>query len=323
MDPWLGNKMVQVSVILSTYNSPDWLAKVLWGYSAQSYPHFEILVADDGSTPATAALIARMQHDTGLMLRHVWQEDQGFRKCRILNRAILAARGEYLIFSDGDCIPRKDFVAQHVRFAKPNQFLSGGIVRLPMDLSVRISREDILNGSIFRPTSLLALGMPWTRKLRFLVTKPWLAWTFERFSLTRATFNGYNSSAWKVDVESVNGFDERLYYGGLDRELGERLTNASIRPQSLRHQTTCLHLDHSRGYSDPELIAANQRIRCETRRKRCTWTSFGLNHDSLKPPEYILDRGSWQSVDEETIIPFSSDAVRNSSTRSPLNRHAA
>jgi glycosyltransferase involved in cell wall biosynthesis len=315
--------MLQISVILSTYNSPDWLAKVLWGYCAQSYPHFEIVVADDGSTSTTSEVIARMQHQTGLTLRHVWQEDQGFRKCRILNRAILAARGEYLIFSDGDCIPRRDFVAQHVHYAKPRQFLSGGIVRLPMQLSLQISQEDILNGGIFRPTSLLARGMPWTRKLRFLVEKPSLAWTFERLPLTRATFNGSNSSAWKEDVERVNGFDERMHYGGLDRELGERLMNAGIRPRSIRHRTTCLHLDHARSYADPELLLANYGLRRETKRKRCTWTSFGMHQASSKLPEFIPDRGGWQAVDDAMIVPFPSDAAQKSGDRSPFNRRAA
>ena len=86
-----------VSVILSTYESPDWLAKVVWGYAAQTHRDFELVIADDGSSPRTAECIGYLRHATKLSLRHVWHAKHGFRKCRILNRAILAVAGDYLI----------------------------------------------------------------------------------------------------------------------------------------------------------------------------------------------------------------------------------
>lgn len=97
------------TVIFTTYNSPAWLEKVLWGFHYQTDKDFEVTVADDGSGQETRDLIERFQRESGLDLLHVWQEDDGFQKCRILNQAIVAARGEYMITTDGDCIPRKDF----------------------------------------------------------------------------------------------------------------------------------------------------------------------------------------------------------------------
>ncbi|MDX5328696.1 MAG: glycosyltransferase, partial [Marinobacter sp.] len=76
-------------MIISTYNSPEWLEKVLWGYSAQTHKDFEIIIADDGSKDETRQLIDRMRDETGLTITHVWQEDDGFQKCRILNKAVL------------------------------------------------------------------------------------------------------------------------------------------------------------------------------------------------------------------------------------------
>jgi glycosyltransferase involved in cell wall biosynthesis len=268
--------MFPVSIILSTYNLPEWLEKALWGYAIQTYSDFEIVVADDGSSIQTACLIEEAARDAKLTLRHVWQEHKGFRKCRILNKAIAAASGAYLIFSDGDCIPRPDFVAQHVRFAKPGRFLSGGLVRLPAEISQNLSRDDITTGRAYHAPWLLANGMPFVPKLRFLMVPPRLAWLFDLLWTTRATFNGCNSSAWKDDVLRVNGFDERMHYGGLDRELGERLVNAGVRPKQIRHQTTCLHLDHQRSYAHPDLIAFNQDIRRTTRQHGRVWTPYGL-----------------------------------------------
>src|SRR5690554_2143218 len=106
---------MDISVIITTYNQPEWLEKVLWGCAVQTFPHFEIIIADDGSGPETREAIERMRSQLPMPLRHVWHEDRGFRKCEILNRAIAAASGDYLIFLDGDCIPRRDFVDVHRR----------------------------------------------------------------------------------------------------------------------------------------------------------------------------------------------------------------
>ncbi|HLM53327.1 MAG TPA: glycosyltransferase, partial [Pseudoxanthomonas sp.] len=101
---------MNISVIVSTYNAEAWLEKVLRGYAAQTYRHFEVIVADDGSRPTTQALVERCAQGYPVPLRHIWHEDRGYRRQEILNQAILAARHGYILFTDGDCIPRKDFV---------------------------------------------------------------------------------------------------------------------------------------------------------------------------------------------------------------------
>ena len=211
-----------VSVVITTYNQPAWLEHVLWSYSAQSHEDFELIVAEDGSTAETAQVIQRLRGTCGMAIRHVWHEDCGFRKCRILNRATDAASGDYIVFSDGDCIVRRDFVAEHVRLAEPGGFLSGGVVRLPRALSHAIQRDDILSGNVHSPRWLLANGMPFDKKLRMLAAGKRTGRCLDRLLTTRATFNGHNASAWREDLIQVNGFDERMQYGGLDRELGER-----------------------------------------------------------------------------------------------------
>jgi hypothetical protein len=93
---------------------------------------------------------------------------------------------------------------------------------------------------------------------------------------TRATWNGGNASGWKTDLLRVNGYDERLQYGGLDRELGERLMNAGIRGKQIRHRAIAVHLDHARPYMQQEAWRHNDAIRRETRRSRATWTPYGI-----------------------------------------------
>ena len=186
---------MRVSVILSTYNAPDWLEKVLWGYAVQSFRDFEILVADDGSTQETSARIELLRRETGLSLRHVWHEHRGFRKCTIVNKAIALAEADYLLFSDGDCIPRRDFIQQHVSLSEPGRFLSGGAIRLSMSLSNLIDKEAIVAGRFTDPWWLRANGLRSAKKLLMLWSGPRLARLLDALTTTRATWNGGNASA--------------------------------------------------------------------------------------------------------------------------------
>lgn len=267
---------MRLSVIMSTYNSPRWLEKVLWGYSVQDHRDFEIVIADDGSTDDTRALIDRMREETGLCLHHVWQEDRGFRKCRILNKAILRAEASYLVFTDGDCIPRRDFLSVHAAEAEPGRYLSGSYNKLPASTSEAITREDILSQRCFELKWLKAHGLKFHRKNSKLWAPAVLAGTLNRLTLTRCNFKGSNGSAWRDDVLRINGFDERMSWGGLDREFGVRLINAGIRPRHVRYNAIVIHLDHPRGYSDPALAGQNKALRKYNARHGITRTDHGI-----------------------------------------------
>lgn len=266
---------MRVSVILSTFEQPAWLEKVLWGYAQQTHGDFVIVVADDGSGSATREVIECCRRKLGLAIVHVWQPHEGFRKCRILNRAITESSGDYLIFSDGDCVPRRDFVATHISQARQGAFLSGGVVRLPKELSHSLGASEIADGRAF-DSQWLASRRCRSWRLRFAALSSWVAAWCDFFTTTRASFNGHNASAWRSDVERAGGFDERMHYGGLDRELGERMKNAGVRGRQIRHRAICLHLDHPRDYVDPQALARNQEIRWTTHLRQATRTEFGL-----------------------------------------------
>ncbi len=91
-----------ISVIVTTYNREDALGAVLRSPASQTDQDFEVIVADDGSRAATADVIGAWKAKVGRRLDHVWHDDQGFRAAEIRNRAILASRGSYCIFLDGD-----------------------------------------------------------------------------------------------------------------------------------------------------------------------------------------------------------------------------
>ena len=265
---------MKIGVIISTYNNPEWLEKTFWGYMAQSRPADEIVVADDGSKDETRQLIERYQQF--LPLKHVWHEDCGFRKTKILNEALKTAESEYLIFTDQDCVPRRDFIATHERFARPGYILSGGYFKLPMDISKKLTQDDIANGNAFSLKWLKNNGLKTSFKCTKLFQSPGFASFMNTVTPTKATWNGMNSSTWKELIINANGFDERMQYGGEDREMGERLFNAGIKSRQIRYSAIVVHLDHNRPYVNKEALARNNKIRQITKKQRLTRTDHGI-----------------------------------------------
>ena len=267
---------MKVSVIISTYNSEEWLEKVLYGYSVQTENDFELIIADDGSTKKTEQLIINFKSKVSFPIVHVWQEDNGFQKTEILNKAITASTSDYLIFSDGDCIPRKDFVASHIKHRKPGIFLSGGYFKLPMSISKIISSEDIINQNCFKINWLKSKGL----KNQFKNVKFIANGFFERLlnfiTTTKPTWNGHNASGWKKDIIAINGFNQEMQYGGEDREFGERLRNFGISPKQIRYSAICIHLDHERCYANEESKIKNLLIRKQNRINNTTYIENGI-----------------------------------------------
>jgi len=263
-----------IGVIISTYNNPAWLEKVLWGYLFQTHPADEIVIADDGSKEDTCRLIESFKDK--LPIKHVWHEDNGFQKSQILNSAILASESDYLIFTDQDCIPRKDFIATHAAYAEKGYFLSGGYFKLPMDISKQLTYNDIKSENAFSLSWLKEQHM----KCNFKCTKLIKNKTFTRFmnaiTPTKATWNGCNASGWREDIFTVNGFNEEMHYGGQDREFGERMFNLGIKSKQIRYSAIVLHLDHKRPYKTKESIEKNINIRRNTRKTGITETPFGI-----------------------------------------------
>lgn len=268
--------MTKLSVIISTYNAEAWLEKVLWGYSCQTFKDFEIVIADDGSGPKTKALLDRFINEYKLNINHVWQEDDGFQKSRILNKAIVACKSDYIVMSDGDCIPRADFLEIHHKNKEVGHFLSGGYFMLPMNISQKIDKNDVFSAHCFDVKWLKSNGLKSSFKNNKLSAKGYKSTLLNTFTPTKPSWNGHNASGWKTDIIAINGFDERMQYGGQDRELGERLVNKGIKPKQIRYSAVCVHLDHKRGYKTPESINKNLAIRSETKTENKTWTDFGI-----------------------------------------------
>lgn len=266
-----------LSVIVTTYNQPHYLSMVLWGYVYQTNKNFEVVIADDGSGDETRKVIEWFTKNSDLNIKHVWHPDNGFQKCTILNKAILDSSFDYLLFTDGDCVPRRDFVDVHLKRRKKGHFLSGGYFKLSQTVSDKIGISDIEKQNPFNPSWLVKNGQPFTYKMLKMVKSQTVANILNSVTSTKPTWNGHNVSGWKSNIITVNGYNEDMVYGGLDRELGERLENAGVHGLQIRYSAIVVHLDHPRPYKKKELVEKNRAIRKNVRDSKITFTPNGIN----------------------------------------------
>lgn len=252
-----------ISVIVTTYNRPDALRAVLAGLFAQVDRGFEVLVADDGSRDDTRQLVESLAAGAAISVRHLWQEDRGFRAGAARNRAAAVATGDYLIFLDGDCIPRPDWIAQHRRLAEPGWMVAGNRILL----SERFS-QHVLEGA--EPVHRWSLGQ-WrlaqlaghvnrTLPLRRLALGPLRKLGARRWQRVRTC----NLGVWAADFRAVNGFDEQFEgWGFEDSDLAVRLLNHGVRRKEGAFATGVLHLwhrEHDRRFEARNRALLQQRI---------------------------------------------------------------
>ncbi|WP_047248578.1 glycosyltransferase family 2 protein [Chromobacterium subtsugae] len=239
---------MKISVVISTYNRPDALAAVLAGFAAQRGAEpsdWEVVVADDGSDSRTADVVARFQAQFGERLQHAWHEDKGFRLAEIRNLAARRARGGYLVFLDGDCVPQRDFIAEHLALAEPGWVVAGNRVLLSEPFTA-----DYLAGR-----SAPAAAWGWLTWLRLRAGKRvnnglgWLrlalpAWRKKRRADWKL-LRGCNIGVWKADYLAVDGFDAAFSgWGYEDSDFAVRLIRHGVGIKNGRFAVPVLHLWH-------------------------------------------------------------------------------
>jgi glycosyltransferase involved in cell wall biosynthesis len=241
-DPGRPRSPALISVVVTTYNREDALNAVLSALSGQSDRAFEVVVADDGSGPATGAVVERWR--ARLPINHVWQPNTGFRAAEIRNRAIIACRGDYCIFLDGDCLTRADFVARHRQLAEPGWFVTGNRMLLSPALTAAVLREGL------RPESWPVPGWIGPRMRgdanRLAAVLPLPLGPLRKFNCRRwRGARSCNLGVWRSDLERVDGFDASFRgWGREDSDLLIRLLHCGVRRKDGRFATGVIHLWH-------------------------------------------------------------------------------
>ena len=262
---------ITASLFLSTYEMPHHLELVLAGLEGQSRKDFEVLLCDDGSGPETRQIIDGFKSRTGFALNHLWQENQGFRKCRILNRGLREARGSTMVFLDGDCVPHRHFVRDHLENQETGRYLAGRRVELGPKLSSWLTPMRVRKGFFDYPGIQMVQSMflkdseHLQRTIR--VTAPSLRKILKMERID--DLKGCNYSVSRADLEAVNGFDEEYEgYGREDTDIEVRLQHLGLKIKSLKGLALQFHVWHPRraftASNDTRLeeLKKSGRVRC-------------------------------------------------------------
>lgn len=223
-----------VSLIISTYNWPQSLTLCLESVMRQRVLPTEILIADDGSGPATRAVVERFAKASPVPLHHIWQEDEGFQVGRIRNKAIAASRCDYIVQVDGDMLLDKDFIRDHIAFARPGCYATGSRGFMTEPLTQRVLAGQTL-------PSPLSRGL---RNRNNALRLPLLSRAYRMLGLHRRA-RGCNIAFWRDDLIRINGYDESFNgWGWEDTDLAVRLSNSGARQQCIRFSGIAYHLIH-------------------------------------------------------------------------------
>jgi glycosyltransferase involved in cell wall biosynthesis len=261
------NQPRTASLIVSTFDQPEYLRRVLDAVSRQSRLPQEMLLADDGSGDETREKFSRWSARQTFASRHIWQAHDGFRKAHILNRAVAAANSAYLVFLDGDMVPHRDFIADHCAAARPAAFIQGHRALVEQKASAWFGRCGLADD----PRRALWQGQisGWKNAFR---------WPFPYVSEKKHLrgIRGCNFSLWREDMLRVNGYNEDFTgWGREDSEFAARLMNAGVRRLDLRGRAVCFHLWHPP--ASRTRLPANDGLLEQAIRDKTTRCVHGLN----------------------------------------------
>jgi glycosyltransferase involved in cell wall biosynthesis len=266
----------EATVIISFYNKIQVLRLVLAGFERQSQRNFEIIIADDGSNPSVVEELQYMIPSFPQPLKHVWHSDEGWRKNIILNKAILEASSDYIIFVDGDCIPHRHFIREHLLAKEKNLVLTGRRVLLSRNISESLTVKKVRYGFLEH------LLFPWmiverlTGRGEFVENAIYFRskWIRKRINKKDKGMLGSNFSLHKEDLLAVNGFDERYLspYVGEDTDLEYRLRLQGCKFRHLKHLAIQYHSFHPR----LEFTQSNNSIFDDNKMRGTAYTPFGI-----------------------------------------------
>lgn len=271
---------MKTTLIISTYNSEAYLKLCLMTVLAQTVKPDEVVIADDGSKEKTANLIKEFARVSTVPVKHIWHEDEGFRKCMILNKALAACEGDYIVQIDGDVLLDRHFIEDHKSIAKPNFWVNGSRVLLSEKVTTNMMHkyEALTVENILDAKQLINMfQMPISSVMNSLRVRLLRNFLKSRYAIKKVDhMRGCNMAFWKSDAIDINGYNEDLtFWGHEDGEFVYRLHFNGVKKQSLKMGGNVFHMYHKPSSRD------NESLHIETinnvKEKHITRCSHGID----------------------------------------------
>lgn len=267
--------MSKASVIVAFYNKLDFLKLVLAGFERQTEKDFELIIADDGSRDEVVSEIKKIQHNYSFPIKHIWHEDKGFRKNKILNVGVSTSQSDYIILVDGDCVPHYGFVEGHLNFSRKKTALTGRRVNLSEKITIQLIEKNVREGFLEKHFLLLMKDGLFGKSIDvekgiYLKNKLLL----NIFNRKQRGLLGCNFSLFKEDLVNINGFDERYESPsiGEDSDVQFRLELSGVNIKSINHAALQYHLYHELQQRNPQNLLLFE----ETKGQQISFTPMGL-----------------------------------------------
>lgn len=258
---------MKTALLVSTYNWPQALELVLNSLETQTTLPDELLIADDGSGEETKKIIALFIKKEILPVKHIWQEDDGFRRSSILNKAIAQSDADYIIQTDGDCIIHQKFIEDHIAFATKGQYLFGSRVNILQEHMEPLFRKKQI---VFNTFSKGIKNR--TRNLHI----PLLSNFYGTTDTLSRKLRGCNLSFWRSDFIAINGYNEDMTgWGREDSELVTRFINQGLIGRRLRYRAIIYHIWHKT--SSKSSLTINEEIQKKALNEKWKRCDNGIN----------------------------------------------
>lgn len=237
-----------ISIIISYYKALVNLKLILAALNRQSVSGFEVIISEDDANQKTKDYLAAHTVDYQFPIQHNYQkEDLGFRKNMMLNRAILSAKANMLVFIDGDCIPHQHFAKEYIKEKDSNQILVGRRVMLGPKISAKLQKDMSIE-----KLNLLSLIFSDSTKVKDGIYSSLLSRTTKTRGLV-----GCNWGIKKELLLAVNGYDEDYITAGVgeDNDVAWRLEANGVTYKSMKNKAIVYHIYHPRSYTQDVIFA--------------------------------------------------------------------
>jgi len=243
---------MKISVIVPVYNRLEHLRALFLCLLRQKKQADELIITDDGSSQKVLDFIGDLIPKAQFKVKHIYQEDKGFRKTRALNNAIRNSTGDLLIFCDQDLIFGEEYIETIANNIKSNIFLMGRAHHtteeqknlILSDIENINSYNEIIKKLPAKYIKTIDKMLKEDRKRRIIKTL--------RLAKRGIKLVGMSYALMRETYLKVNGYDENyIGWGQEDDDFGNRLTVAGINGRELITQNIQLHLWH---YSDPTKV---------------------------------------------------------------------
>ena len=259
------------TLCISTFNWPEALRACLETVMQQTVLPGEIIIADDGSGPETAAVINEFKTRTAIPMKHCWQPNDGFRKASIMNRAFAVASFPLIVTIDGDVLLHRFFIADHIRVAKKGRFVCGTRV-LMNDI---LTRQIIQKAGKIQPPLFSRNIKKWYNGFR----QPFCAFIHRFLQRGQQGYRyvlGCNMAIWKEDLIRVNGYNEAFTgWGKEDNDIAIRLVNAGVQLRFLKFGGIVYHMHHEKRSFDR--LITNEQLHYRSISEKISYVENGMN----------------------------------------------